>query len=203
MSLDGAGSSDASADYDRCLELAASDPHGNAMTGTLTSLFASQLGRADLKGARQTLTAVRAGLTGPPTVFRPLNRAGFGISDWLEGCFSSAVDALTDARAELVEIGDRDDLSPTWFVPQDARAAMHVYLAVSRFMAADLTGADASLAESRAVSEPQGFPQGRGASITPLAGSWTWIESAGSVTPEPQSRSCARRARRMASRPGS
>jgi len=178
MSLDGAGSSDASDDYDRCLKLAASDPHGNAMAGTLTSLFASQLGRADLEGARQTLTVVRAGLAGPPTVFRPLNRAGFGILDWLGGCFSSAVDALTDARAELAEFGDRGDLSPTWFVPQDARAAMHVYLAVSRFMAADLTGADASLVESRAVSEPQGFPQGPWSiDYVRWLGSWAWIES--------------------------
>jgi hypothetical protein len=55
---------------------------------------------------------------------------------------------------------------------------MHVYLAVSRFMAADLTGADASLAESRAVSEPQGFPQGPwGVDYVRWLGSWTWIES--------------------------
>jgi class 3 adenylate cyclase/tetratricopeptide (TPR) repeat protein len=178
MSLDGAGSSDASADYDRCLELAASDPHGNAMAGTLTSLFASQLGRADLEGARQTLSTFRAGLVGPRTVFRPVNRAGFGILDWLEGRFSSAVEALTEARAELAEIGEQGDLSPTWFVPQDARAAMHVYLAVSRFMTADLTGADASLAESRGVSEPQGFPQGPwGIDYVRWLGSWIWIES--------------------------
>lgn len=179
MSLDGAGSSDASADYERCLQLAASDPHGDAMTGTLTSLFASQLARADLKDARRTLRAVRAGLTGPPSVFRPLNRAGFGILDWLAGNFGSAVEALTDARTELLEFGDGGDaLAPTWFVPQDARAAMHVYLAVARFMAADLTGADASLAESRDVSEPQGFPQGPWSiDYVRWLGSWTWIES--------------------------
>jgi class 3 adenylate cyclase/tetratricopeptide (TPR) repeat protein len=178
MSLDGAGSSDASADYDRCLELAASDPHGGAMAGTLTSLFASQLGRADLEGARQTLTSFRSGLVGPRSVFRPLNRAGFGIVDWLEGRFGSALEALTDARAEHAEIGGRGDLSPTWFVPQDARAAMHVYLAVSRFMTADLTGADTSLAESRGVSELQRFPQGPwGIDYVRWLGSWIWMES--------------------------
>ncbi len=178
MSLDGAGSSDASADYERCLELAASDPYGNAMAGTLTSLFASQLGRADLGAARRTLRTIQAGLAGPPTVLTPLNRAGFGILDWLGGSFNTAVDALTIARRELVEIGDRGDVSPTWFVPQDARAAMHVYLAVSRFMAADLSGADASLAESWGVSESLAFPQGPwGIDYVRWLGSWIWIES--------------------------
>ena len=99
--------------------------------------------------------------------------------DWLAGNFASAAEALTDARTELLEFGDGGDaLAPTWFVPQDATAAMHVYLAVARFMTADLTGADASLAESTDVSESQGFPQGPWSiDYVRWLGSWTWIES--------------------------
>jgi hypothetical protein len=178
MSLDGAGSSDASADYDRCLELAASDPGGDAMVSTLMSLFAYQTGRADLESARRTLTTLRSGLVGPRSVFRPINRAGFGLVDWLAGHFSSALENLTDARAKVAEIGEQADMSPMWFVPQDARATMHLYLAVSRFMASDIKGADASLAESRGVSEPQDFPQGPwGIDYVLWLGSWMWIES--------------------------
>ena len=178
MSLDGAGSSDASADYDRCLELAASDPHGDAMFSTLMSIFAYYLGRADLERARQTLTTLRSTLVGPRSVYLPINRAAFGVLGWLQGRFSSAIEALTDARAKVAEIGEQGDVSPMWFVPQDPRAAMHVYLAVSRFMASDLAGADASLAESRGVSEPQDFPQGPWSIDYVLwLGSWIWTES--------------------------
>jgi class 3 adenylate cyclase/tetratricopeptide (TPR) repeat protein len=178
MSLDGAASSDASADYDRCLELAASDPHSDAMFSTLMSIFAYYLGRADLERARQTLTTLRSTLVGPRSVYLPINRAAFGILDWLEGHFSGAVEALTDARSKVAEIGERGDLSPMWFVPQDARAAMHVYLAVSRFMTSDLAGADASLGESRGVSEAHDFPMGPWSIDYVLwLASWIWTES--------------------------
>lgn len=177
MSLEGTVSSDASADYDRCLELAASDPHGDAMFSTLMSLFAYHVG-SDLERARQTLTTLRSTLVGPRSVYRPINRAAFGLLEWLAGRFSSALETLTDARAKVAEIGEEGDVSPMWFVPQDPRATMHLYLAVSRFMASDLTGADASLAESRAVSEPQDFPQGPWSIDYVLwLASWMWIES--------------------------
>jgi class 3 adenylate cyclase len=178
MSLEGAGSGDASADYDRCLELAASDPEGDAMFSTLMSLFAYHTGRADLERARQTLTTLRSTLVGPRSVYRPINRAAFGVLEWLAGRFGAALETLTDARAKVAEIGERGDITPMWFVPQDPRATMHLYVAVSRFMASDLTGADASLAEARGVSEPQDFPQGPwGIDYVLWVASWIWIES--------------------------
>jgi hypothetical protein len=98
--------------------------------------------------------------------------------EWLAGRFGSALENLTDARAKVAELGERADMSPIWFVPQDPKATMHLYLAVSRFMASDLTGADDSLAESRGVSEPQDFPQGPwGIDYVLWLGSWIWIES--------------------------
>jgi class 3 adenylate cyclase/tetratricopeptide (TPR) repeat protein len=178
MSLEGAGSSDASADYDRCLELASSDPHGDAMFSTLNSRFAYQVGRADFAQARETGAHVTALLTGPRSDLRPLNAAGFGLLDWLSGDFTSAVELLTDARARVAELGERVDMSPVWFVPQEAISTMHVYLAVARFMASDLSGADASLAESRSISERLDFPKGPwSADYVLWLGSWIWIES--------------------------
>jgi hypothetical protein len=178
MSLEGTGSSDASADYDRCLELAHSDPQGDAMFSTLMSLFAYHVGRADIEQARETLTTLRSTLVGPRSVYRPINRAAFGVVEWLAGRFSSALETLTDATAEVAEIGEQGDVSPMWFVPQDPRATMHLYVAVSRFMASDLTGADASLREARGVSEPQDFPQGPWSIDYVLwLASWMWTES--------------------------
>ncbi|HEY4428979.1 MAG TPA: adenylate/guanylate cyclase domain-containing protein [Solirubrobacteraceae bacterium] len=178
MSLDGAGSSDAAHDYDRCLELAASDPQGDAMFSTLMSRFAYHLGRAEIERARETLTTLRSTLIGPRTVYRPINRAAFGVVEWFAGRFSSALETLTCAAAEVAEIGEEGDVSPMWFVPQDPRATMHLYVAMSRFMASDLAGADAGLRDSRGVSEPQDFPQGPWSIdyILWLA-SWMWTES--------------------------
>jgi class 3 adenylate cyclase len=178
MSLEGVASTDAAADYERCLELASADPLGDAMFSTLISLWAYHLSRAELERARQTGTTLRSALSGPRSYFRPPNLAGFGMLDWFAGSFGSALETLTDATAKLAEIGDFGDISQVWFVPHDARAAMHVYLAVARFMAADLGGADASLARSREIAEALDFPQGPwSAEYAHWLGSWMWIES--------------------------
>jgi class 3 adenylate cyclase len=178
MSLDGVASTDAAADYERCLELAAADPRGDAMVGTLISLWAYHLSRAELERARETGTTLRSSLAGARSYFRAPNLAGFGMLDWFAGRFTSSVQTLTTATAELAEIGAFGDISQVWFVPHDARAAMYVYLAVARFMVGDVAGADASLARSRAIAEELEFPQGPwSVNYTHWLGSWIWIES--------------------------
>jgi class 3 adenylate cyclase len=178
MSLDGAGSTDASADYDRCLQLAGPDPRGDAMFSTLISLWSYYLSRAELDRARQTSTTLRAALAGSRSYFRPQNLAGFGMLDWFAGSFTSALDTLAGATGELAEIGDYGDISPMWFVPIDAGAAMHAYLALARFMASDVAGADASLAQARAIAETLDFPQGPWSTdYAHWMASWIWIES--------------------------
>jgi tetratricopeptide (TPR) repeat protein len=103
--------------------------------------------------------------------------ASFGMLDWFAGKFSSALDALTRATAELAEVGAHD-MSHVWFVPNDARAAMHVHLALARYMAADIAAADVSIAQARAIAEPLEFPQGPWSTIwAHWLGSWIWLES--------------------------
>jgi tetratricopeptide (TPR) repeat protein len=177
MSLEGAASTDAAADFERCLELASADPRGDAMLSTLSSLWAYHLSRADLERARQTGATLRSGLVGSRSYFRPANLAGFGMLDWFAGSFTSALDTLASTTEELAEAG-YGELSRLWFVPHDAWAAMHVYLAVARYMAADPAGADASLARSRAIAEALEFPQGPWSiNYTHWLGSWMWLES--------------------------
>ena len=178
MSLEGAASADAAADYDRCLQLAGTDPRSAAMFSTLISLWAYHLSRAELARAREIGTTLRSALRGSRDHFRPQNHAGFGMLDWYEGSFASALKTLESAVEELDESGKFGDISGIWFVPHDAAAAMHVYLAVARFMAADVDGADASLARSREVAEALDFPQGPWSiAYTHWLGSWMWIES--------------------------
>jgi class 3 adenylate cyclase len=178
MSLEGAGSTDASADYDRCLELAAADPEGDAMFGTLISMWSYYLSRADLDRARQTSMTLRSSLARSHSYFRPQNLAGFGMLDWFAGSFASAVGTLTTATEQLAELGDYGDISQIWFVPIDASAAMYVYLGLARFMASDVAGANASLARARTIADTLDFPQGPWSNdYAHWMGSWMWIES--------------------------
>jgi class 3 adenylate cyclase/tetratricopeptide (TPR) repeat protein len=178
MSLEGAGSTDASGDYERCLELAAADPRGDAMFSTLISLWSYHLSRGELDRARDTSTTLRSALAGSRGYYRPQNLAGFGMLDWFAGDFQAAIETLDSATRELEVIGDYGDISPMWFVPIDAKSAMHVYLALARFMTADLAGADTSLARARAISETLDFPQGPWSTdYARWLGSWMWIES--------------------------
>jgi class 3 adenylate cyclase/tetratricopeptide (TPR) repeat protein len=178
MSLEGAGSTDASADYERCLELAAADPRGDAMFSTLMSLWSYYLSRGELDRARDTSTTLRSALAGSRSYYRPQNLAGFGMLDWFAGDFPAAIDTLDTATRELAVIGDYGDISPMWFVPIDARSAMYVYLAVARFMTADLAGADTSLARAHEITGTLDFPQGPwSADYAHWLGSWMWIES--------------------------
>jgi class 3 adenylate cyclase/tetratricopeptide (TPR) repeat protein len=178
MSMEGAGSTDASADYERCLELAAADPEGDAMFSTLTSLWSYYLSRGELERAKDTSTTLRTALAGPRSYYRPQNLAGFGMLEWFAGDFRAAIETLDTATRELAVIGSYGDISPMWFVPIDAKSAMHVYLALARFMNADLAGADASLARAVGISEALDFPQGPwSADYAHWLGSWVWIES--------------------------
>jgi len=174
MSLEGAASTDASADYSRCLELAAGD---GAMFGTLISLWAYHLSRAELDRARQTGRRLRSALGGSRSSNRAANLASFGMLDWFAGSFASALETLVEATQLLAEV-DYGEISQVWFVPNDARASMHVQLALARYMAADLAGADASLARARAIAEALEFPQGPWSTDwAHWLGSWMWIES--------------------------
>ncbi len=174
MSLGGAGSTDAAADYEQCLRIAAADPQGNAMFATLTSLWSYYLSRGELERARETSTKLRS-LLESSGYFSPQNRAGFGMLDWFAGDFAGALETLAGATDELT---GEHDISSVWFVPIDATTAMHVYLAVARFMAADVAAADASLAQARAVADTLDFPQGPwSADYAHWLGSWMWIES--------------------------
>ncbi len=178
MSQEGASSPDAAADYKRCLELGEGDSRSAARFSTLISLWAYHLSRGELARAREISTTLRSALAGSRGNFRPQNLASFGMLDWFAGSFTSSLESLEKAIEELAESGELGDISQIWFVPHNARAAMYVYLAVARFMAADVDGADASLARSREVAEALDFPQGPwSVAYTHWFGAWMWMES--------------------------
>ncbi len=178
MSTEGAASADASADFDRCLELAAADPRGDDMFSTLISLWPHYLSRAELNRAREVTATLRDSLGGERDAFRPYNRGGFGILDWFSGDFSSAAEALSVFADDHTGAGVQDVVGAVWFVPNDPTVAMLVHLALARFMTGDVTGADERLARARAVAAPLDFPQGPwSAAYASWLGSWMWLEA--------------------------
>ena len=109
------------------------------MFSTLISLWSYHLSRAELARTREVSETLRAALLrGERGYFWPQNLAGFGMLDWFAGSFDSAVNTLATATDDLAEAGGKSDISAIWFVPNDATVAMHVHLALARFMAADL-----------------------------------------------------------------
>ncbi len=160
MTAEGAGSADAAADYERCLQLAMRDVHGDEMFSSLISVWAYHLSRAELARARQVLEALRSNLAGSREYFRPANRAGFGMISWFEGDFGTARAILEEAVDLLGGAGVDADVSTVWFVPNDPTASMHTHLALARFMSGDTAGADEQLERMAAVAADLEFPQG-------------------------------------------
>jgi tetratricopeptide (TPR) repeat protein len=187
MSQEGAGSAQASADFDRCLELAESDPHGDDMLSTLISLWAYYLSRAELDRAREVTMTLRGTLGKQPKTLRPTNIAGSGMLDWFAGDFTTANQELSEAVGALDKMPTAGNVEAVWFVPNNPFVAMHAHLALARFMTGDTAGADQSLARAREIASSLDFPQGPwSAAYAIWLGSWTWIE-AGRLEPAEQS----------------
>jgi hypothetical protein len=178
MSAEGVVSVDAAADFERCLEVAGADPSSDDMFSTLIALWAYYLSRAELDRTRRVSETLRAALGDGREYFRPQNFAGFGMLDWFAGDFTNAVDILSAATADLMEAGERSEISAVWFVPTDATVAMHAHLAVARFMVGAVAGAEESLGRARAIAASLDFPQGPSSTdYSCWLGAWMWMEA--------------------------
>lgn len=176
MSVEGAASADASADLERCMELAANDPDGDDMASTLMALWAYDLSRGNLDRARQTSETLRRSLVSGRGWFGPQNLAGFGMIDWFCGSFDRSAAELTEAT-EMLE-GREETISRMWFVPSDATAGMHSHHALARFMVGDVGGAEESLDRSMNRCDRLEFPQGPwSAAYADWLASWMSIEA--------------------------
>jgi class 3 adenylate cyclase/tetratricopeptide (TPR) repeat protein len=158
MSAEGAGSSDAASDYERCLELAMADAQGDEMFSSLISLWAYHVSRSELDRARDVLEALRRSLYGPREWFRPANTAGFGMIEWFEGSFAAAFETLQSSADALGD--DEENVDDVWFVPNDPTASIHTHLALAAFMCGDIVAADEAMTRSFARSATLAFPQG-------------------------------------------
>jgi class 3 adenylate cyclase len=161
-STEGMSSPDATLDYERCLELSLDIPNAPNMVSALTAMWGYYTSRADLLRARQVSTTLQSLISEDWGEFwRPQNMASFAMLDWLEGDFVPADQQLQLAIDALYarETFDTEAVA-AWYLPTHPTVAMHVHLALARFMVGDTVGADAHGQRAIDLSEGLPFPQG-------------------------------------------
>ena len=159
VSAEGNNSLDALHDYERCLEIALADPASDEMFGTLIALWGRSVIRGELGRAEQVTEMMQSGLVDHPD-YAPENEASWGVVRWYGGDFAAARELLEEAVAGLgVRASDRH-YEGTWFMPTDAVASAHVFLALARFVRGDDAGADEQIAAALARCREVEFPQG-------------------------------------------
>ena len=161
-SAEGFSSPDATLDYERCLELTLDIPNAPNMVSTLTAMWAYYVSRADMHQARQVSSTLHSLISEDWGEFwRPQNIASFAMIDWYEGDFTRADQQLQLAVDSLYarEAFDAEAVA-AWYLPTHPTVAMHVHLAIARFMVGDIAGADEH--GRRAIEQSEGlpFPQG-------------------------------------------
>lgn len=162
LSSEGGTSPDASLDHARCLELTLDIPHAPNMVSTLTAMWSYYVWRADLAQARQVSSTLQALVSEDWGVFwRPQNIASFAMLDWFEGDFVRADQQLQAAIDSLYTTETFDkEATAAWYLPTHPTVAMHLHLAIARFMVGDTVGADDHGRRATAMTEGLPFPQG-------------------------------------------
>ena len=130
MPIEGAASADASADFDRCLELAAADPAGDDMFSTLISLWPHYVSRAASSTAPATsrppcaASLERQARRLPPPQSRRVRDARL-VRGRLR---RRGRRALRLRPATGPEASEDEVVAAAWFVPNDPTVGMHVHL---------------------------------------------------------------------------
>ncbi|MFL6088582.1 MAG: ATP-binding protein [Aeromicrobium sp.] len=178
-STEGLSSPDATLDYSRCMELTLESPDAPHMASTLNAMWAYYTSRADLARARQAsdiLASISGGDWG--SSWQPVNAAGYGMLDWWEGKFHGAAGELQQAIDLLAaRKGLDEEVVAAWYVPMHPTVAIHVHLAIARFMDGDTVGADTEGELALAMSKDIPFPRGQWtAAYTQWMLSWMYME---------------------------
>ena len=177
MFAEGVADSDASTDFDRCLELARSNPRGDDMMSVLAALWARALTGADLEDARRISETLYASLDESTEYLRAEILHGFGLLDWFEGSFDSAIETISACTQDLARIEREHESERFWFTTGYPTLAMKTHLAMARFMSGDMATADGPLDEAITAGESMEFPRGPwSANYTRWLGSWIWME---------------------------
>jgi len=176
---EGMSSDKATVDYECCLELSLDIPHAPNMVSTLTGMWGYYMSRADLAHARRVSTTLQALVSEEWGAFwRPQNLASFGMIDWYEGNFAVADQHLSDAIESLYarETFDTEAVE-AWYLPTHPTVAMHVHLAIARFMVGDTAAAESHGRRALDLAGELPFPQGPWSNVYALWHlAWMYME---------------------------
>ncbi|MFN8033967.1 hypothetical protein EB75_18100 [Mycobacterium sp. ST-F2] len=154
----GPTSSEAAADFERCLELG-----GSSLTiesqATLQALVGYFLSRGDMRRSALLLETGRVLSADAPEWMREANTAGFATMSWYRGDFSTARSELERLTAAHNDV-DSARIETAWFIPHEPVASLHTLLSMARFVQGDLLGMQAALDDTEARCAKLGFPHG-------------------------------------------
>ncbi len=160
VSVEGNASVSASADYERCLELALGASSNEEMLRSLIPLWSYYASRADLRRATEVIELLRTVLPERSGPFLIENRAGFGMLDWFGGRFVDADRCLRAAAADVERRAGESPLAGRWFLPNDPTASIYTHLGLSSFVRGDSAGAADAFSIAEAIAAELPFPQG-------------------------------------------
>jgi hypothetical protein len=147
------------------------------MVSVLAALWARALSRGELARARRISETLYANLDDRTEYLRAEVLHGFGLLDWYEGSFESAVETISACTQDLARIEGEHESETFWFTTGYPTLHMRAHLAIARFMAGDAAAADGPLDEAIAAGESMDFPRGPwSANYARWLGSWMWME---------------------------
>lgn len=154
----GHASSEAAAEFERCLQLIGTEPSLElyAIFSALWSYYATV---GDLRRATQLVEALKTRLVDMPDWYRSANHAVFGSLAVFRGDFHAGR-ATLEAAAAAVDHAGSPDIEGAWFAPNDPVAGMYAFVALTRFIQGDLSGAEAAFKQLEDRCQKLGFPHG-------------------------------------------
>jgi class 3 adenylate cyclase/tetratricopeptide (TPR) repeat protein len=152
----GHASTEAAAEFERCLQLIGPDPSPE-LYATLNALWSYYTARGDLR--RGTQLAESLG-TNPDDVtgIGAGNEAVYGVLAGFRGRYDKARNTLERAAKHLGSLPMPE--IKAWYAPNDPVAGMYSFLAFTRFVQGDLSGAETALVQMEGRCTKLGFPQG-------------------------------------------
>jgi class 3 adenylate cyclase/tetratricopeptide (TPR) repeat protein len=150
----GHASTEAAAEFERCLQLIGPDPTPE-LFATLNALWTYYTARGDLRRGTQVADTLTAKLEGVPGV------TGItGVLAGFRGDFHTARETLEKAIVGVQDMTTVRVRTKSYYGPNDPIGGMYSFLAFTRFVQGDLSGADAALKQMEVRSHAAGFPQG-------------------------------------------
>ncbi|HZA11851.1 MAG TPA: adenylate/guanylate cyclase domain-containing protein [Mycobacterium sp.] len=154
---EGHSSQAAVADFERCLQLAGTNLHGDELVATLAALMGYYEVRGDLRRAVHVGELLSTRVGEDRQWFRPAIEALFGVVALLLGEFAAARRHCEQATAGQ---NTADQIDAVWFLPNEPIASAYINLALADFVRGDLAGAEAALADAQRRVDQYGFPKG-------------------------------------------